>query len=264
MRRIRMYAMAVLALGFLATQVGCANATGGGTAEPAKQVASAPAQAAAPKAATPKAMEIKTQKELDSYSFGVETARNLKRQGMDVDPEFVKKGLEDAQAGNKLLMTDDAIRASMNKFTTLARVNQARQRLAAELDNKKAGEAFLAENKTKEGVVALLSGLQYKILKAGTGPVPKESDVVICHYRGTLIDGTEFDSSAHANNEGDPTVMKLSQVIPGWRQAITRMPVGSKWRIFVPHQLAYGQQGAGILIGPNATLIFDIDLIGIQ
>ena len=127
-------------------------------------------------------------------------------------------------------------------------------------DNKKKGEGFLAGNKTKEGVVALPGGLQYKVLKAGGGRKPTEADTVTCRYKGTLIDGTEFDSSG---SSGQPATLKVSEVIPGWREALKLMPVGSEWQLFIPSQLAYGQQGSG-RIGPNETLIFDVELVGIK
>ena len=128
----------------------------------------------------------------------------------------------------------------------------------------KKGAVFLAENKAKEGVVTLPSGLQYKILKQGTGPKPKDTDTIQCYYRGTLIDGTEFDSSAHSNNEGFPAVVSLSSCIQGWREAIPLMPVGSKWQLFIPSDLAYGQRASGRYIGPNATLIFEVELVAIK
>jgi FKBP-type peptidyl-prolyl cis-trans isomerase FklB len=127
--------------------------------------------------------------------------------------------------------------------------------------NKKAGDAFLAANKTKEGVVTLPSGLQYKILKEGTGPKPTPADSVVCNYRGTLIDGKEFDSSY---KRGQPATFPVGQVIKGWTEALQLMPVGSKWQLFVPADLAYGDRGAGPDIGPGATLIFEVELISIK
>jgi FKBP-type peptidyl-prolyl cis-trans isomerase FklB len=127
--------------------------------------------------------------------------------------------------------------------------------------NVKEGETFLAANKKKEGVVTLPSGLQYKILKTGDGPKPTKDQTVKCHYRGTLIDGTEFDSSY---KRGEPTEFPVGQVIKGWTEALQLMPVGSKWQLFIPSDLAYGPNGAGQMIGPNVTLIFDIELISIK
>jgi FKBP-type peptidyl-prolyl cis-trans isomerase FklB len=127
--------------------------------------------------------------------------------------------------------------------------------------NKKEGEAFLAANKTKEGVVTLPSGLQYKVLKAGTGPKPSANDSVVCNYRGTLLDNTEFDSSY---KRGQPATFPVGKVIKGWTEALQLMPVGSKWQLFIPSELAYGPRGAGPDIGPNATLIFEVELLSIQ
>ncbi len=127
--------------------------------------------------------------------------------------------------------------------------------------NKTEGEAFLAANKSKDGVVTLPSGLQYKILTAGTGPKPTASDSVVCNYRGTLINGTEFDSSY---KRGQPATFGVGQVIKGWTEALQLMPVGSKWQLFIPSSLAYGERGAGAEIGPNATLIFEVELLSIQ
>jgi FKBP-type peptidyl-prolyl cis-trans isomerase FklB len=130
----------------------------------------------------------------------------------------------------------------------------------AAADNKKEGDAFLAENMKKEGVMALPSGLQYKILKAGSGKMPTDADTVECNYRGTFINGTEFDSSYRT---GKPATLKVKGVIPGWQEALKLMPVGSKWQLFIPPQLAYGERGSGP-IGPNATLIFDLELLAIK
>lgn len=206
---------------------------------------------------------LKTQKEMESYAMGVEVARNFKRQGIEVDLDLVMRGMKDAMTGDKLLLSDRDLMTTMNIFASELRKKQGKARLTAALDNHKEGEAFLAENKTKEGVVTLPSGLQYKILKAGGGKKPTEADTVECQYRGTLIDGTEFDST---NRAGQPAAFKLSDTnfIPGLREALKLMPVGSKWQLFIPHQLAYGQRGSGRVIGPNATLIFEVELVAIK
>jgi FKBP-type peptidyl-prolyl cis-trans isomerase FklB len=204
---------------------------------------------------------LKTQQDKVSYSIGVEAGRNYKRMGVEVDTDLLVKGLRDALSAEKLLMTDEEIRATMTAYQAELRQKQAQTtRLAAE-NNKKAGEAFLAANKTKEGVVTLPSGLQYKILKAGNGKTPTETDTVECNYRGTLIDGTEFDSSYR---RGQPAAFKVTGVIPGWKEALKLMPVGSKWQLVIPHQLAYGERGVGRDIGPNATLIFEVELLTIK
>jgi FKBP-type peptidyl-prolyl cis-trans isomerase len=203
---------------------------------------------------------FKTPGEKASYGIGVEVARDLKRQGIEVDPDLMAKGLRDALSGQKLLLSEDDLRAIMKGFQEEMRQKQAEAaRIAAE-NNKKAGEAFLAENQKKEGVVTLPSGLQYKILKAGDGKKPTDDDTIQCEFRATLLDGTEFDSSQRA---GKPVSFVLKGAIPGWREALKLMPVGSKWQIFVPPQLAYGERGFGA-IGPNSTLVFEVELLSIR
>ena len=161
----------------------------------------------------------------------------------------------------KLRMSDDEIGATLNALQAQIQRKSAQAAGAAGEENKKAGEAFLAQNKSKEGVVTLPSGLQYKILKAGDGKKPAATDSVECNYRGTLINGTEFDSSY---KRGQPATFGVTQVIPAWQEALQLMPVGSKWQLFVPAELAYGERGAGREIGPNSTLIFEVELLGDQ
>jgi FKBP-type peptidyl-prolyl cis-trans isomerase len=204
---------------------------------------------------------LKTQKEKVSYGIGVDIGRNFSRLGLDIDMDVLVKGLRDTFSGGKLLMTEDDLRATMSAYQgELMRKQAEATKIAAE-DNKKKGDAFLAENKTKEGVVTLPSGLQYKILKAGAGKKPIETDTVEVNYRGTLINGTEFDSSYRA---GKPGTFKVTGVIPGWTEALKLMPVGSKWQIFIPPLLAYGERGASRDIGPNATLVFEVELLAIK
>jgi UDP-GlcNAc:undecaprenyl-phosphate/decaprenyl-phosphate GlcNAc-1-phosphate transferase len=203
----------------------------------------------------------KTQKEKVSYSLGVDVAKSFSKMGMDLDIDVFIKGLKDGFSGNKPLMTDDEMHATMSAFQNDLMKKQAQGKQTAAEENKKTGEAFLAENKKKEGVVTLPSGLQYKILKAGKGKKPIDSDTVECHYRGTLIDGTEFDSSY---SRGKPASFPVGGVIAGWTEALKLMPVGSKWQLFVPSQLAYKERGAGADIGPNSTLIFEVELLGIK
>jgi FKBP-type peptidyl-prolyl cis-trans isomerase len=222
------------------------------------------AAVAAPTMSTKPNFVFKTPMDKMSYSYGVETARGLKRQGVEFNLDAITQGMKDVLAGDKLLMNDEEIRTNVSAFQSEVRSKQARTKLIAAQDNKKEGESFLSENKTKQGVVALPSGLQYKILKAGNGPKPVDGDVVECYYRGTLINGTEFDSSARGDNEGGPVLFKISDVIPGWREALKLMPIGSKWQLFIPPSLAYGQRGAGGNIGPYATLIFEVELVAIK
>ncbi len=230
------------------------------------QAKAAAQQAPAPKAPPdkPKAEEnsvLKTSKAKTSYGLGVSMARILQRQGIEVEADLVMKGLWDALAGEKLLMTEQELSATSAAMQAEARQKLAQAKVKAAEENKKAGEAFLAQNKTKEGVVALPNGIQYKILKAGSGKKPTDSDTVECHYRGALIDGTEFGNS---HRSGKPATIKLAKVIPGWKEALKLMPVGSKWQIFIPSQLGYGARGTGRGIGPNTALVFDVELLAIK
>ncbi|MDP1991352.1 MAG: FKBP-type peptidyl-prolyl cis-trans isomerase [Syntrophales bacterium] len=204
---------------------------------------------------------LKTQKERVSYGIGVDMARNFKLQGIEFDADILIKGFMDQSSGGKLLMTEDDIRATLNAYQSEIMQKRAQAMKAAAEENKKIGDAFLAENQKKEGVVALPSGLQYKILKAGDGRKPTDADLVECNYRGVLINGTEFDSSYRT---GKPVTLKVTGLISGWTEALKLMPVGSKWQLFIPPQLAYGERGAGRYIGPNTTLIFELDLIAIK
>jgi FKBP-type peptidyl-prolyl cis-trans isomerase len=204
----------------------------------------------------------KSEKDQLSYSLGAEMGRNLQRQGIEVDLDFVIRGLKDGLSRGELLIPEDDVRKILIALQADVRRKQVQTRRIAGEDNKKAGDAFLAENKTKEGVVTLPSGLQYKILKAGDGKKPTEADTVEVNYRGTLINGTEFDSSY---SRGQPATFKVKGgVIPGWTEALLLMPMGSRWQVFVPPQLAYGERGAGRDIGPNATLIFEVELLAIK
>ena len=188
--------------------------------------------------------------------------KNLKRDSVSVDPAILVRGLKDALAGGKLLLTDDEAKAALMALQAEVRTKEEEKLKVAALENKKTGEAFLAANKTKEGVVTLPSGLEYKIIKEGTGPKPTADDTVLCHYRGTLVDNTEFDSSYKRN---EPLKIPVGGVIKGWTEAMQLMPVGSKWQLFIPSDLAYGERGApGSPIGPNSTLIFEVELISIE
>jgi FKBP-type peptidyl-prolyl cis-trans isomerase FklB len=204
---------------------------------------------------------LKTDKDKQSYAIGLNVGKSLHRDDVDVDPNIVVRGLRDALAGGKPLMTDDEIKATMTALQADVRKKQeVKMQLAAET-NKKEGDAFLASNKNQDGVVTLPSGLQYKILKEGDGPKPTATDSVVCNYRGTLLNNTEFDSSY---KRGQPATLRVNGVIKGWTEALQLMPVGSKWQLFIPPDLAYGARGAGGPIGPNATLIFEIELLSIQ
>jgi UDP-GlcNAc:undecaprenyl-phosphate/decaprenyl-phosphate GlcNAc-1-phosphate transferase len=204
---------------------------------------------------------LKDQKDKASYGLGVDMAKSLKEMGVDVNQDALIMGIRDALSNRKLQLSDDELQQTMSAFQQDMRQKQVAAMKTSGDANKKAGDAFLAENKGKPGVVTLPSGLQYKILKEGTGKKPTDNDTVECNYRGTLISGTEFDSSAR---HGQAVTFPVKGVIAGWREALKLMPVGSKWQLFVPPQLAYGDRGAGPQIGPNSTLIFEVELLGIK
>ena len=201
-----------------------------------------------------------TQKDKVSYGIGVGVAKTLKAQGIDVNLDLVVKGLRDALSAQKLLMSDEEINSIMSALQQEVNQKQMQERAKLADDNKKAGDAFLADNGKRDGVVTLPSGLQYKIVKAADGKKPTDADSVSCNYRGTLTDGTEFDKS----QAGQPATFQVGGVIPGFREALKLMPVGSTWQFFIPANLAYGERGAGNVIGPNATLIFEVELVSIK
>jgi FKBP-type peptidyl-prolyl cis-trans isomerase FklB len=215
----------------------------------------------APAAKSPTALTLKTQKEKFSYALGMNIGANLHRQDVPVDPTILARGLKDALAGGKTALTEDEAKTVLTEVQSDMRKKQQEKMQAAGVENKKEGDEFLAANKTKAGVTTLPSGLQYKILQQGTGPKPAASDTVVCNYRGTLIKGTEFDSSY---KRGQPATFAVNGVIKGWTEALQLMPVGSKWQLFLPADLAYGDRGAGADIGPGATLIFEVELLSIQ
>lgn len=215
--------------------------------------------AAAPK---PKPFTLDNDTDKASYAIGLNIGRSMKKDGVEVNAEALTKGIKDAIGDGKALLTDEEITAVLTKLQADVRKHQQETFNAALTKNKEEGDAFLAANKAKPDVTTLPDGLQYKILQAGDGPKPTAADNVVCNYRGTLIDGTEFDSSY---KRGKPATFGVSQVIKGWTEALLLMPVGSKWQIYIPSNLAYGERGTqGGPIGPNATLIFDLELVSIQ
>ncbi|HKM79791.1 MAG TPA: FKBP-type peptidyl-prolyl cis-trans isomerase [Terriglobia bacterium] len=204
---------------------------------------------------------FKSPKDKFSYALGMEIGDGFRKQALDLDPESLGKGLADAFSGGKTLLTEDEMRAVLTSAQEEYKKKQVALRAEKAQTALKEGEAFLAANKSKEGVITLPSGLQYKILKAGTGEKPEFNESVVCNYRGTLLDGTEFDSSG--KHDG-PATFPLKGVIKGWTEALQLMPVGSKWQLFIPPQLAYGEKGYGQVIPPNSTLIFEVELLAIK
>jgi FKBP-type peptidyl-prolyl cis-trans isomerase FklB len=215
------------------------------------------------------ATALKSPQEKDSYAIGADLARNLKKQGVQVETEALLRGMRDGFSGGKMAMTDEQIRE-----TLLAYQNELRRKVVAGRggtlpvaeENQAKGAAFLAENKTQAGVVTLPSGLQYKILKAGTGRKPAVTDTVECHHRCSFIDGTEYNSTYRT---GTPASLKVGEGIAAWKEALPLMPVGSKWQLFVPPHLAFGERGVvdgrgRPRIAPNATLIYEVELLAIK
>jgi len=201
-----------------------------------------------------------SKKDKISYSIGMDIGTSLKRQGLDLNADELAAGLKDSLSGGKTKLTGDEVKQILTDFQQemQAKAQERTQQLSEK--NKKDGEAFLAENKKKPGVKTLPSGLQYKVITDGKGPTPKETDTVSTNYKGTLIDGTEFDSSY---KRGEPATFPVNGVIKGWTEALQLMKVGSKWQLFIPPDLAYGPRGAGQVIGPNATLVFEVELLSI-
>jgi FKBP-type peptidyl-prolyl cis-trans isomerase len=227
-----------------------------------KSAAKKPTTATKTAAAAP---ALKTRKEKFSYALGMNIGNglgaNLKKQSVEVDPNLVAQGLKDSMGDGKTRLTEDEAKAVLTEVQNEVRQQQQGKVKEAADKNKTEGEKFLADNKAKDGVVTLPSGLQYKILTEGTGAKPTAADTVVCNYRGTLLDGTEFDSSY---KRGQPATFPVGGVIKGWTEALQLMPTGSKWQIFIPANLAYGDKGAGGEIGPGAALIFEVELISIQ
>jgi len=203
-----------------------------------------------------KGISLETEQEKFSYAVGIQIGQSLVRQGVTLDTDAFNLAIRDAVDGSKPRLSPESMQQALSKGESA--VNEGlRERAKTNLD---AGRKFLEENKTKDGVVALSSGLQYKILRSGTGDFPKSNSTVVVHYVGTLLDGREFDSS---RRRGESATLNLGQVIKGWQEVIPLMRVGSRWQVFIPPSLAYGAKGAGAVIGPNETLIFEIELLDI-
>jgi FKBP-type peptidyl-prolyl cis-trans isomerase FklB len=263
MTALQLLAAGVLLLGnALAQDAPAATTPKASSGSPTSTKAQTPAAkrpATAAKTAAP--LTLKTSKDKFSYALGMKMGANLHRQEVPVDPNILARGLKDALTGAKTLLTDDQAQAAIVEVQNDLRKKQQDKMQVEGAANKKEGDAFLAANKGKEGVVTLPSGLQYKILKEGTGPKPTATDSVVCNYRGTLINGTEFDSSY---KRGQPATFPVTGVIKGWTEALQLMPVGSKWQLFIPADLAYGERGPSPEIGANSTLIFEVELLSIE
>jgi FKBP-type peptidyl-prolyl cis-trans isomerase FklB len=203
---------------------------------------------------------LKKQKTRVSYSIGVDIGRNMKKSDVDVDPVALAQGIKDAMYGSPLL-TDKEMKTTLDTYKKELQARKAELAKKKAESNRKEGEAFLEANKKKPGVKTLPSGLQYRILKAGSGKAPKAGDTVVVNYRGTHLNGVEFDSSLRY---GGSQTMKVSAVIAGWKEALQMMPVGSKWMLYIPSNLAYGERGAVRDIGPNETLIFEVELLAVR
>jgi FKBP-type peptidyl-prolyl cis-trans isomerase FklB len=205
--------------------------------------------------------ELKSQQDKVSYSIGLNIGGNFKKQNIELNYDLFVKGIKDGVAGTKPLLDEAQVREVMMTFQKEMMAKQEERNKTLSDKNKKEGDTFLADNKKKEGVKVTASGLQYRVIKEGTGEIPKATDTVVTNYKGTLLDGTEFDSSY---KRGEPATFPVTGVIKGWTEALQLMKVGSKWQLFIPSDLAYGEKGAGRDIGPNATLIFEIELVSIK
>ncbi len=204
---------------------------------------------------------FKTSNEKLSYSMGLDLGNYLKSMGNELDLDTLKSGIEDGFTGAEPKMSQEELAAVQEEFAAKMKAKQEEQLAAMMEKNKAAGQAFLDENKKKEGVKVTESGLQYEVITAAEGPKPKETDTVKVDYTGTLVDGTEFDSSV---KRGEPAIFGVDQVIPGWGEALQLMEVGSKYRVVIPSDLAYGETGAPPVIEPNSVLVFEIDLLAIE
>jgi FKBP-type peptidyl-prolyl cis-trans isomerase FklB len=207
------------------------------------------------------ATELKTTEDKVSYSIGSDLGVNLKKQGIAINPNAFAKGVEDGMRGGPLLMTEAEMKKVLGDFEKEMMDKRTSDMNKQAEENKQKGEAFLKQNKGKQGVVTLPSGLQYKIVKSGTGAKPTKEDTVTVEYTGRLLNGEVFDSTEKA---GKPVSFKLTQVIPGWTEALQLMPAGSTWEVYIPSKLAYGSRNVGGAIGPNETLIFNVHLLNVK
>ena len=204
---------------------------------------------------------LETLEQKASYSFGVDFAKRLEQQGIDLDIPALNRGIKDQAAGGELAFEQGEMDQFKAEYTGQLRAKLIKEQEALAAKNLEAGKQFLAENAKKEGVVTTESGLQYKVIKQGDGPSPGPEDTVTTHYRGTLIDGREFDSSY---SRGQPATFPVNGVIKGWTEALQLMKVGDKWELYIPSDLAYGSAARSELIQPNSTLVFELELLGIK
>ena len=207
------------------------------------------------------AQGLETLEQKASYGFGVDFAKRLQQQGIDLDIEALNRGIKDQASGNKLAFEEGEMNQFKAEYSQQLRAELQKQQAELAAKNLEAGKKFLAENAKKDGVVTTESGLQYKVIKSGDGPSPKADDTVTTHYRGTLIDGREFDSSY---SRGQPASFPVNGVIKGWTEALQLMKVGDKWQLYIPSDLAYGSSQRSELIQPNSTLVFELELLGIK
>ena len=205
--------------------------------------------------------ELKDQKDKESYSLGYQFGQSLKSQGVDINLDIYGSGIKDAFGGKEPQMSQEEIRATLTSLQQRLMAAQQKELKEKAAKNLEEGKKFLVENQKKGGIKTLPSGLQYKVLTEGSGKMPKAEDTVTVNYKGTLIDGTEFDSSY---KRGQPATFQVKGVIKGWTEALQLMKQGAKWQLFIPPELAYGERGAGRDIGPNATLIFEVELISVK
>jgi FKBP-type peptidyl-prolyl cis-trans isomerase FklB len=270
MRKPLIAVATILTTGAVLLGSSVAQTTGKSQTAPAKTQSTAPAKKPAAPAASPapkseSASPFKNETDKVSYALGMNIAAglgaNLKRQNVEINHDVLVQAIKDGLSGGKTLMTEAEAQSTLRQFMSELQQKQEEKMKAAGENNKKEGDAFLAANKSKPGVVTLPDGLQYKIVKEGTGPKPAPTDTVTVNYRGTLINGTEFDSSY---KRGEPATFPVGGVIKGWTEALQLMPVGSKWELYIPPDLAYGARGAGADIGPNATLLFEVELLSIK
>jgi FKBP-type peptidyl-prolyl cis-trans isomerase FklB len=205
--------------------------------------------------------QLKDQKDKASYSIGYDIGSTFKKQNIDLNMDALMSGMKEGLAGQEGTLSKEEREKTLEAFQKEMMEKQVAASKEAATKNAAEGEKFLAENKNKEGVKTTGSGLQYKVLKEGSGPSPKETDTVVTNYKGTLLDGTEFDSSYKRN---EPATFPVNRVIKGWTEALQLMKPGAKYQLFIPAALAYGERGAGRDIGPNATLIFEVELLSIK